>query len=262
MSRIDDSDLIKFLGTAGARFVVARQLRSSAGTFVRIDGRNIVLDPGPGTLVRLAKSKPPIDVTKLDGIILSHLHIDHSNDVNVLIDAMTSGGLDRRGVLFAPASCLEGDHAVVLRYLRRFVEAIVTLEAEKTYSLGSLSFTTSVAHDHGTETYGVSFTRSGKKVSFVVDTRYAPKLVESYEGADVLVMNIVRLTRHESGEVLHLCVDDARELLRQVGPRVAVLTHFGMTMIRAKPWLVAQRLSEELGLDVRAASDGMTLELD
>lgn len=256
-----NSDVIKFLGTAGARFVVARQLRSSAGTFVRIGGRNIVLDPGPGTLVRLAKAKPAIDVAKLDAVILSHLHIDHSNDVNVLIDAMTSGGLKQRGGLFAPASCLEGEDAVVLRYLRDYLDTIVTLEPETTYSVGGVSFTTSVAHDHGTETYGISFAWRGKKISFLVDTRYFPNLEESYADADILVMNVVRLAPHESGDVLHLCVEDAQKILDQVKPRIAVLTHFGMTMIRAKPWLVAQRLSEELGLDVRAASDGMAIEL-
>ncbi|MGD8869311.1 MAG: MBL fold metallo-hydrolase [Gemmatimonadales bacterium] len=255
-------DLIKLLGTAGARFVVARQLRSSAGTFIRIAGRNVVLDPGPGTLVRLAKSRPAIDVTKLDAVILSHLHIDHSNDVNVLLDGMTSGGLARRGVLFAPAACLEGEDAVVLRYLRPHLDAIVTLEAEKTYSLGDLSITTSVAHDHGTETYGISFDRSGRKISFLVDTRLFPGLAESYAGADVLVMNVVRLAPHKSGRVRHLCVDDAREILAEVRPRIAVLTHFGMTMIKAKPWRIAEELSEELGIDVRAASDGMTIDLE
>ncbi len=262
MSRVYDPDLIKFLGTAGARFVVARQLRSSAGTFIRIGGKSIVLDPGPGTLVRLAKSKPAIDATKLDGVILSHLHIDHSNDVNVLIDAMTSGGLTKRGVLFAPASCLEGDNAVVLRYLRDYLEAIVTLEAEQSYGFGDLSLGTSAAHDHGTETYGISFTRLGKKISFFVDTRYSTKLLDSYAGADILIMNVVRLARHKSRAVLHMCVDDAKEILQRIRPRLAVLTHFGMTMIKAKPWLVAQKLSEDLGLDVRAASDGMTIDLD
>jgi ribonuclease BN (tRNA processing enzyme) len=240
VSSNSDSDLIRFLGTAGARFVVAKQLRSSAGTFVKIG--------------RLK--------TKLDAIILSHLHIDHTNDVNALIDAMTSGGLARRGVLFAPASCLEGKDAVVLRYLRDYLETIVTLEAEKSYEYGGLSLCTSVAHEHGTETYGVSFARRGKKISFVVDTRYFSELADSYAGADMLILNVVRLAPHKSGDVLHLCVDDARQILQQVKPRIAVLTHFGVTMLRAKPWLVAQGLSEELGLDVRAASDGMTIELD
>jgi len=94
-------DHIKFLGTAGARFVVARQLRASAGVFIKMKGSNIILDPGPGTLVRCAKSKPPIDIAALDAVILSHAHIDHTNDANILIDAMTGGGLKKRGILFA-----------------------------------------------------------------------------------------------------------------------------------------------------------------
>ena len=35
-----------------------------------------------------------------------------------------------------------------------------------------------------------------------------------------------------------------------------------MTMLKAKPWVVANELSDELGIDVIAASDGMTIELE
>ena len=34
-----DNNFIKFLGTAGARYVVARQLRSSAGIWMNIEGK-------------------------------------------------------------------------------------------------------------------------------------------------------------------------------------------------------------------------------
>jgi len=255
------SAAIKFLGTAGARYVVARQLRYSAGTYIRLGGRRIILDPGPGTLLRMAKSRPAIDVTKLDAVILSHLHIDHSTDVNAVVDAMTAGGFDKGGALFAPAECLEGDPAVVLGYLREHLEEIVMLEPSHDYRLGELAFSTSIPHDHGCETYGLRFRHGDKTISFMVDTRSFPALIDDYMGSDLLVMNVVRLKPHESGEVLYLCVDDAREILAAVRPRKAVLTHFGMTMIRAKPWLVAGKLSDDLGLDVVAATDGMTLEL-
>ena len=258
---MSDPDLIKFLGTAGARFVVAKQLRYSAGTYIRLGGRNVLLDPGPGTLLRLAKSRPPVDVTKLDAVILSHLHIDHTTDVNVVIDAMTAGGFEERGALFAPAECLEGADAVVLRYLRDFLDRIVVLSASDDYEIDGLSFATSTAHDHGCETYGIRFQHDGRTISFMVDTRFFPELIEDYAGSDLLIMNVVRHEPHESGRVPHLSVDDAREILGAIRPRRSVLTHFGMTMIRAKPWTVAERLSDELGLDVRAASDGMTLEL-
>ena len=59
---------IKFLGTAGARFVVARQLRSSAGIFLKFQSKNIILDPGPGTLARCASSRPSIDASELDAV--------------------------------------------------------------------------------------------------------------------------------------------------------------------------------------------------
>ena len=259
---MDSGEFIKFLGTAGARFVVARQLRSSAGVFISMKGKNIILDPGPGTLVRCAKSRPGIDVTKLDAIILTHAHIDHTSDVNILIDAMTSGGLRRRGILFAPKECIYGEDAVVLKYLRDFMEAIVILEENQAYGIDDLRFSTSLRHQHPVETYGINFDLDGRKISFMVDTRYFPDLIRSYTGAHLLVMNVVRYDPHESGEVMHLCVDDVRRILSEIRPGRAILTHFGMTMLKGRPWELAKKLTEELGLDVIMASDGMTVELE
>jgi len=260
--KVNHKDCIKFLGTAGARFVVAKQLRSSAGVYMRMKGKSIILDPGPGTLVRCAKSKPAIDVTKLDALILTHAHIDHSNDVNILIDAMTGGGLNKRGIVFAPNECITGENAVVLPYLRGFVRDIVVLKPHQKYTIDTVSFSTSGRHRHQVETYGVIFDYSGRKISFMVDTRYSLELIKSYAGSDILVMNVVRFTPHESGDVMHLSIDDVKEILATLHPRKAILTHFGMTMLKAKPWVVANELSDELGMDVIAASDGMTIELE
>ncbi|MDI6703500.1 MAG: MBL fold metallo-hydrolase [bacterium] len=256
-----DKDLIKFLGTAGARFVVAKQLRSSAGVFIRFLGKNIILDPGPGTLVKCATSKPPIDVSKIDSIILTHAHIDHSTDVNVMIDAMTSGGLKKRGILFATGESLSGDNSVVLNYLRTFLEDIVTLRENERYNIGDLQFETSIRHNHQAETYGIRFNLPNQDISFMVDTKYFPGLIESYKNSDILIMNVVRYTPHEKGEVLHLCVEDVKEILRKIKPKKAIMTHFGMTMLKAKPWELAKRLSEEFDVEVVCATDGMKIEV-
>jgi ribonuclease BN (tRNA processing enzyme) len=258
---MEDSPYIKFLGTAGARFVVAKQLRASGGVFLSAKGQNVLLDPGPGTLVRCAASKPPIDLIKLNAVILTHAHIDHSNDVNIVIDALTAGGLKRRGSLFAPRECLEGENAVVLKYLKGFLEEIIVLEASQKYHIGELRFSTSVRHQHSAETYGIKFDLDGHLVSFLVDTKYFPDLVNSYRNSELLIVNVVRDTPFESDEILHLTLEDVKKILTAIKPKKAVLTHFGMMMIKAKPWIVAEELTQELGIEVRAASDGMRVDL-
>ena len=110
-------DKIKFLGTAGARFVVSRQIRSSGGIWLTLDDTNILIDPGPGSLIRCLNSKPKLNPRDLDGIILTHRHIDHSNDINIMIEAMTNGGVNKKGVVFAPKDAYEQD-PVILHYIR------------------------------------------------------------------------------------------------------------------------------------------------
>jgi phosphoribosyl 1,2-cyclic phosphodiesterase len=254
-----DKNFIKFLGTAGARFVVARQLRSSAGVFLSLKGSNIILDPGPGTLVRCASSRPSIDPGKLDCIILTHLHIDHSNDVNILVDAMTHGGMKKRGVLFAPEEALSGDTPIVWKYLREFLDRIITLKENEEYRIGEVRFSTTIRHKHRVETYGIKFNLDGQLLSFMVDTEYFPEIVDSYKDSDTLVMNVVRYSKKD--DVPHLSVDDVKEILQKIRPKRAILTHFGMTMLKARPWEVAKRLSEELGMEILSASDGMRVEV-
>ncbi len=259
---MSEEPLIKFLGTAGARFVVAKQLRYSAGTFLRLQGKNIMIDPGPGTLLRCARSQPSIDLESLDAVILTHVHIDHSNDVNAIIDAMTSGGIRKRGVLFAPGECLHGKNRVVLHYLRDHLESIVELEEETEYALGDLTFNTSVRHQHSAETYGIQFHKPSGKVSFLVDTAFFPELAESYRQSDVLVLNVVRRVPHEKYDLQHLNLNEAKSIIDEVRPRLAVITHFGMTMVKNQPWELAEAISEELDVRVIAASDGKTIHLD
>jgi len=148
-----------------------------------------------------------------------------------------------------------------LPYLRSYSQDIVILKDNKTYNIDTLSFSTSGKHQHQVETYGVMFDHDGRRISFMVDTKYFPDLIKDYEDSDILVMNVVRSTPHESGQVMHLCIDDVKEILSRINPGKAILTHFGMTMLKAKPWVLANELSDELGIEVIAASDGMTMEL-
>jgi len=240
------------MGTAGARFMVARQVAASGGLYLEDGETRIAMDPGPGAIVQYAKRG--VDLTTLDAIVLSHRHLDHSSDVNVMIEAMTDGGFQHRGRLFCPADALDDD-PVVLKYVRRFPSEIVRLEPDTTYHVGSIEFTTSARHVHQVETFGFRF---GQRFGWVTDSEYYDGMAEQHR-ADVMALHTVLL--HCRTGLPHLCVDDVERIIGEAKPRVAYLTHFGMTVWQAKPDELAARMSERLGIDVRAAHDGMTVEL-
>ena len=248
-------DIITFLGTAGARFVVISQLLASGGLWLNLGGTEILLDPGPGCIVQSTKRK--LKANKLSAIILSHRHLDHSADVNIMIEAMTQGGFKPRGRLFAPADALETE-PVIFSYLRDYLDRIEVLQEGKSYSVGNISFDTPIRHIHPVETYGMRFKTGEHNFSYIADSRYFDGLWQNY-GGELLIINVVFL---EPGRPIdHLSVPDAKRIIMELKPKVAILTHFGMTMWRAKPWEIAQRLSEETGVKVMAARDGMKFDL-
>jgi phosphoribosyl 1,2-cyclic phosphodiesterase len=249
---------IKFLGTAGARFVVMKQLRASGGIWLTLDDTNVMIDPGPGSLVRCISSKPKLNPMDLDGIILTHRHIDHSNDINIMIEAMTNGGFKKKGVVFAPRDALEGD-PVILKYVRNQVERIEILKEKGKYHVGNISFETPIRLKHGVETYGINFIGKTSSISLITDTDYLTGLASYFTG-DVLIINVVML--EDKSNIEHLCLQEAEKIIETNKPRLAILTHFGMGMVKAKPWEIAEKLSKKLGIEVIAARDGMQIDID
>jgi len=249
---------IKFLGTAGARFVVTKQLRKSGGLWLTLDDTNVLIDPGPGSLVRCLSSRPKLNPRDLDGIILTHRHIDHSNDINIMIEAMTNGGFKKKGVVFAPTDALEDD-PVILKYVRDHVENIEILKEKGIYNIGNISFSTPIKHIHGVETYGLNIHGKDCLISLVTDTKYFDGLESHYTG-DILILNVVLLEGKE--HIMHLSLKDAEKIITANKPKLSILTHFGMTMIKAKPWEITEQLSDKLGVKVIAASDGMEIDID
>ncbi|KPJ62747.1 hypothetical protein AMJ44_15225 [candidate division WOR-1 bacterium DG_54_3] len=215
-------NFIKFLGTAGARIVVAKQLRASGGMWLSLDDTNILIDPGPGCLVRCVSSRPRLDPTKLDGIVLSHKHLDHSADINVMMEAMTMGGHTKKGIVLVPKDAVSGDDPIIYKYIRPYVSKIELLKEKGKYKIGNIEIHSPVKHIHG------------------------------------VIINVLRV---EPSNLDHLCIEDVKKIIKSIKPKTAILTHFGMWMIKAKPWEIAEQLSKESKTEVIAARDGMAFEV-
>lgn len=251
---------LKFLGTAGARFVVSTQLRHSGGLVWTLAGTTVWVDPGPGALVRALASRPRIDPARTDALVVTHRHLDHAGDATAVVEAMTKGGFARRGALYAPRDALE-EEAVVFRYAQPFVARRGVLTAGSRHELSpGLVLETPLAHDHGVETYGYRLSAGGFTAGHVVDTYWMDALPEAYAGVDLLVVNTTR-ERGRDRRYLHLGADDAEILVREIRPRLAVLTHLGMQLVRARPERIALAISERTGVPTVAARDGWLLDL-
>lgn len=257
-----------FLGSGGARFVVAKQIRASGGIWLRFgDPRaggstQIHLDPGPGALVRALSTVPPFAPAELDCIALSHKHLDHGGDVNVMIEAMTQGGWKPRGALLAPRDAYEGE-PVIFPYAQQFVPVRHVLTAHGgPYAVGDVEIRASLAHIHGVETYGMHLRHGGTTLSYLPCGRFFPELVEDYRAAapDVLILNVLRF--RDAMDVDHLDFAGARTLIGAIRPKVAVLSHFGTQMLEADPPALALELEDAFGIRVHAAYDGWTLDVE
>jgi ribonuclease BN (tRNA processing enzyme) len=174
-----------------------------------------------------------------------------------MIEAMTDGGTKKRGMVFAPADALNQD-PVILSYLQSYPQSIQVLTEGGSYVINDVSFRTPVRHKHPAETYGFVFQTPRHTFSWITDTRYFEDLASHYEG-DLLIINVVRLS--SGAPIDHLSLPEARRIIEEMKPKMAILTHFGMTMWRARPWELAKKLTEETRISVIAARDGMEFDL-
>ncbi|MBE0521120.1 MAG: MBL fold metallo-hydrolase [Candidatus Methanoperedenaceae archaeon] len=245
-----------FLGTGGGRMVVLNQFRSSGGFWLNLDNVKILQDPGPGSLVMVHKLK--LKPRELDAIILSHRHIDHSNDVNVMTEAMTGGGFHPHGKLITPGDCLNSD-PVVLEYIRPMVD-IIEIKEGMEITIGSIKIKYPIKTMHSCDTFGPIYEFSGGKLGYIPDTEYFPELAGAYKGVDYLVINVVRMKTDI--RIRHLNISEAEKLVNEIRPKKAILTHFGLQVLKASPGLQAKKITENTGIDVVAARDGMKLEFD
>lgn len=85
-------------------------------------------------------------------------------------------------------------------------------------------------------------------VAYITDAnRLEPLALERLQGIDILVLNALRREQHVS----HFTLSEALELIEQVGPRLAYLTHFSHQMGNHTA------LERELPTRVYAAYDGL-----
>lgn len=241
---------ITFLGTGGGRFVILSQRRYSGGIWLDL-GPTIILDPGPGALIRALHYGKRCD--KLDAIFVSHKHLDHYNDAEIMIEAMTGGMKKNHGNLVISGHAID----YISDYHRGVVDVIVPMNYER-FRINELEIQAIPTYNHF-EGIGFKFFTSEGVLTYTSDTGFSEGLIDNYKGSKILILNVIFPEGKESDA--HLNTRDAIKIVKEAAPEVAVIQHFGMRMLNSNPEFEANRIEKESGVRTIAARDGMTIDM-
>jgi len=251
------SNSIKFLGTAGGRVAVFRQMRYSGGMWLNIDNINILIDPGPGSLIRIYEFG--LEPRDINIITISHRHLDHVADLNTVIEAASDSTKNPIDKLIAPKDVVFGEDPVLLKYLHRGIKVIEILDRNNSYKYNDLVIRGTVEQEHDyAEVYGIEFISKDKKVVYVPCGKFAEDMLDGYsKGADLEIFNTTFYK--DSRHYKHLSTEDVKRLILAHKPKKAIITHFSPYILYNNPERIAKELTDATGIPVIAAKDGMEI---
>ncbi|HIH38350.1 MBL fold metallo-hydrolase [Candidatus Woesearchaeota archaeon] len=248
---------IIFLGTGGDAIVVGKHFRSAGGIILQVQDFQFHIDPGPGAL-SMAKNFE-VSLRNNTAVLVSHNHLNHCNDINAVISAMTYSGLDKLGVLIGNTTLFDGAEGVqsmLIPPFNQFPERNILLTPGKKVGIEDIEITALKAEHTDPNTIGFYFRTPTFTLAYSSDTKFKKEIAEGYTGVDVLVLNVP----YPSGEKAdQLGTRDVIKIIEISRPKLAIITHFGIKMLKADPLNEARVIQRETNVQTIAAKDGMQI---
>jgi ribonuclease BN (tRNA processing enzyme) len=225
--------------------------RASASYIVMVDGTpRVLMDAGPGAFLRVGEMN--LDLSSVDTVLLTHLHIDHSGDLAAFFNARalsSDGPITYR--IFGP------DGGGLFPKTSRFVELLVgdggafpyqkTFGADEKFIVKDLAINldspqTKILNDHGLvieeiathhgDCPSVAYRITYKGVTVVysgdMDASALPNLVHLAKNADLLIFNCAVLDPPQSPSQLYELHTPPRkigEAAHESGVKSLLLSH-------------------------------------
>jgi ribonuclease BN (tRNA processing enzyme) len=249
-----------FLGTGGGRIATVLQPRATGGIVLRTGSHQVYIDPGPGAAIR--SKQHGIDIRETDLICLSHCHFDHTTDVCVIAEGMGNFGREEKGVLIMNETCSEKSSAVMPEYYYDYFKKKLVLSPGDNVDLGSLKISAMRCKHSDPKCIGFIFRTPKHRIGYTSDTEYFEGLSALYNGCDVIIFNVLRPGKDRIS--WHLCTEDVIKVVNEMEkkPRLILMSHFGMKMLKSNPLLEARKIFAETNIPVAAMSDGQKIDVE
>ena len=224
-----DDELV-ILGSGGGRHHIRTQYRATGGILYKFNGIQSHIDPGPGALVRLNQYDE--DPTQTELFIVTHIHIDHFNDLCAIIEGSREKLHDRDYNYYKKGTLITTDEVLrfIPKYHQNMLETIVPFKNRDIFKYKGVEMIgTKVVHSQ-VEGFGVIFKLKDYTIAFSSDTRVFEGFSEQFSGVDILVLNLLRPDSVVCRR--HLCTDEVIPYLNDISPPLKglVITHFGSYM--------------------------------
>jgi ribonuclease BN (tRNA processing enzyme) len=221
-------------------------------------GKNILIDPGPGSLIRIFERG--LEPRDLNAIVLSHRHLDHVADIASVVESATDSNKNKLDLLLAPIDAVDGDDPVVLKYTKKGFKKIEITELGKTIEYESIKIKPLIKHIHqGADTYSLQFKYNNKIFIYVACGSFYEDMLYAYpENSDIMVFNTTFVKPNLN--YYHLSAEDVERIIEKVKPKLTILTHFSIQMLKYTPSKVAKEMSDRTGLKVMTAYDGLKVD--
>ena len=261
-----DDELV-ILGSGGGRHHIRTQYRATGGILFKFNEYQAHIDPGPGAIVRINQYNE--DPTKTDLFIVTHMHIDHFNDLCAIIEASRERLHDRnynyfkKGTLITTKDTME----FVPKYHQNMLETIVPFKKGDTFNYKGVEIIgTKIIHSQ-TEGFGLIFKLDNYSIAFTSDTKVFEGFSEQFSGIDILVLNLLRPDSITCRR--HVCTDEVIPYLNKITPtpKGLLISHFGSYMdsdFSPKNYIPSQlaKLRDETNIKtIVAAEDGSKIKI-
>ncbi len=222
-----------------------KRLRSSV--MIEADGKTLLVDCGPDFRQQMLRE----NVTRVDGIIFTHPHKDHTaglddiraynfalkRDMPLYLDAFTESEIrDQYSYIFSP-----NPYPGIPRV------KIMSISGETPFEAEGVPVTPIKAMHHQMPILGFRF----GDITYITDANYiAPEELEKIKGSRILILNALRREPHIS----HYTLQQALDLIKELQPERAYLIHLSHQMGKHED------VSKELPENVFLAYDGLVLQ--
>lgn len=200
--------------------------RVSAGLMVEIASDPLIFDMGAGVLHRLSCSLT--DLTQIQHLFISHMHIDHCSDIVALFQSLWLMGYSQTLNVYGPKQLAKIGEALaeIFPYLKGKVSFKPHI-LKPGLKMKTKNWTvTSFPVNHGDiEAYGFLVEAEGKRIVYSGDTAPSQELLKYSNNADLLIHECSLPDRMKEKAPNHTTPAELGVLAAQAGVKTLVITH-------------------------------------